>query len=335
MDAAMMAPSPWLLAAGVTVDALLGDPVCRWHPVRLIGGSIRFWEQRLRDAGLDGRGGGVLLCAAVSLQWLGIALGILLLLRAIHAALGWIFHAYAVYSLLALRDLLDHAAAVGRAADAGDLEGARRAVARLVGRDADRMDLAGCRRAAIESLAENFTDGVLSPIFWYALAGLPGLVLFKAASTLDSMVGYRTPRYLRFGWCSARWDDAMNWIPARLSPLLLAVAAALAGSGRPMQALRIAWRDHGMVPGPNSGWSEAAMAGALGRRLIGPIYAAGRLVTDVWIGEREAAPAGETGEDLWRARRIVAAAGALAAAGAIGVLAAVRGGLLPCGRGLC
>lgn len=320
MEIYLIAPSSWMLGAGLAADAVLGDPEYGWHPVRRFGVSIAFWERWLRRCRLDGYSGGALLCIAVSLQWLVILLGILWALTEISRVWAVMFHVYLVYSLMALRDLLDHASAVGRAADAGDLAGARRAVSRLVGRNVDRMDMAACRRSAVESLAENFTDGVLSPIFWYALAGLPGLILFKIASTLDSMVGYRTSRYLRFGWCGARWDDVMNWIPARLSPILLAAAAVLVPGAHPRQAMRIAWRDHALVPGPNAGWSEAAMAGALDRRLIGPIYAGGRLVTDLWIGDPKAAPAGESADDLRNALRLAALASVLAAVIAIGLL---------------
>ncbi|MCS7044203.1 MAG: adenosylcobinamide-phosphate synthase CbiB [Bryobacterales bacterium] len=317
MEDVLIAPSPWLLAAGLAADVLLGDPVYRWHPVRLIGRSITRWEGILRAAGLDGRTGGVVLCFMAAGQWLAAMLLLLWLSAAVHKALALAVHLYLVYSMMALGDLLEHVGEVGRNAERGDLDGARQAVARLVGRDVDRMDLAACRRAAIESLAENFTDGVLSPIFWYWLAGLPGMVIFKVSSTLDSMVGYRTPRYLHFGWCAARWDDAMNYVPARLSALLVAAAAALLPSCSARKALGIALRDHGLVPGPNSGWSEAAVAGAIGRRLAGPIFAQGRLVNDMWIGAVGDSPAGEGG-DLRNAQRVVAVASLLAALAAIG-----------------
>jgi adenosylcobinamide-phosphate synthase len=181
------------------------------------------------------------------------------------------------------------------------------------------MDGAACTRAAIESLSENLTDGFVSPVFWYALGGLPGLVLFKVVSTMDSMVGYKTERYFRFGWCGARTDDLMNWIPARITWLLLSVAAwVLPGySGR--KSLMVGWRQHGIVPGPNSGWSEAATAGALERRLIGPIWAGGQLVTDVWLGDADDVPAGEP-RDFHRAAVLITATGVLAVAIAIGIL---------------
>jgi adenosylcobinamide-phosphate synthase len=126
---------------------------------------------------------------------------------------------------LALHDLLRHAWAVESAARRDDLDGARAAISRLAGRDTDRIDIAACRRAAIESLSENLTDGFVSPLAWYVVLGLPGLLLFKVASTMDSMVGYKTPRYLKFGWCGARLDDVMNFIHARLTWLLLAFVA--------------------------------------------------------------------------------------------------------------
>ena len=130
---------------------------------------------------------------------------------------AWLVHAFLLYSLLALGDLLHHVRRIESAVRAGDLPGARLAVSALVGRDTDRMDGGACRRAAVESLSENLTDGFVSPVFWYVLAGLPGLVIFKVVSTMDSMVGYKTPRYLRFGWCGARLDDVMNFVPARVT----------------------------------------------------------------------------------------------------------------------
>src|SRR5204863_1573014 len=126
-----------------------------------------------------------------------------------------------------------------------------------------RMDGAACRRAAVESLGENLTDGFTSALFWYVLAGVPGLVLFKVVSTMDSMVGFKTPRYLRFGWCGARLDDVMNFVPARLTWLLLAATAAFVPDCSSATAFRIGLRQHAILPSPNSGWSEAAAAGAI------------------------------------------------------------------------
>ncbi len=225
-------------------------------------GLSRIWKRCFEGPGLLGYAGGILLFVMLSILWAGGTSALIIWLPNTIRIAAEIF---VIFSLLALRDLLRHGWNVERAADRGDLEGARIAIAKLVGRDTARMDLAACRRAAIESISENLTDGFISPIFWYAIAGLPGLVLFKVVSTMDSMVGYKTPRYLRFGWCGARTDDLMNWVPARLTWLLLsAVASALPGySGR--KSMRVGWRQHAIVPGPNSGWSEAAAAGAIER----------------------------------------------------------------------
>jgi adenosylcobinamide-phosphate synthase len=183
------------------------------------------------------------------------------------------------------------------------------------------MDIAACRRAAIESTSENLTDGFVSPLAWYVALGLPGIVFFKVVSTMDSMVGYKTPQYLEFGWCGARLDDVMNFLPARLTWLLLAFLAILIPGCSSRKALQVGWRQHAVLPGPNSGWSEAATAGAIQRRLIGPIWANGTLVTDVWIGDPADPPAGE-GSDVLRASILVGATGMLAAAFAVAISAA-------------
>ena len=229
---------------------------------------------------------------------------------------------FLAYSCLALRDLLKHSWAVEKAARAGDLNGARVAIARLVGRDTDRMDIAACRRAAIESLSENLTDGFTSPIAWYLVAGLPGLVLFKVVSTMDSMVGNKTPRYLKFGWCGARLDDVMNFIPARFTWILISIVAVFMPGCSAAKALRIGWTQHAILPGPNSGWSEAATAGGIQRKLIGPIWMGGGLVTDVWVGDAGDSPAGEDSADVWRASVLVCATGLVLAAVAVGIVAA-------------
>ncbi len=323
MDLSPLLPRADLLAAAAALDWALGDPVYRWHPVRLMGASLAWCERGLRAAGADGRVGGCLLFVVLGALWVG---GLSLALSGagrLHPAVATAAHLFLLYSLLALGDLLAHGAAVDRAATRGDLPAARRAVARLVGRDVDRMDAAACRRAAVESLAENLVDGVVSPIAWYAVLGVPGLVLCKVVSTMDSMVGYRTPRYLRFGWCGARLDDLMQAAPARATCLLIALAAgALPGcSGR--GALMTGWRQHAVVPGPNPGWSEAAMAGAIARRLAGPIRLGGRLVTQIWLGDPAAAPAGAA-VDYRRARAIVRLVAALALAAAVGGIALAR-----------
>ena len=321
MDLNSLAPRADLLAAAVLLDLLVGDPVYRWHPIRLIGASLTGIENRLRTAGADGRGGGCILFVGLAVVWVGGAAAAVAGLSRAHPAAGVLAHLFLLYSLIALGDLLAHADDVDAAVRAGDLAAARAAAGRLVGRDTAPMDGPACRRAAIESLGESLVDGVIAPLFWYAAGGVPGIVAFKVISTMDSMVGYRNARYRRFGWCGARLDDAANLLPARIGWILIAIAAAAVPGASGRGALRRGWRQHGVVPGPNAGWSEAALAGAIRRRLVGPIHAGGRLVTDVWIGDPEA-PAAGTAVDYTRARRTVVLAAGLAAGGAATLLAA-------------
>ena len=278
-------PRPEILLIAVAADLAIGDPVYPLHPVRIIGTLLTYLEAGLRRAGANGYGGGILLFIALATASLALVGAIVLGAAKVSPAIGWLAHIFFVYSFLALGDLIRHVWRVERASAAGDLDAARSRIAALVGRDVDRMDIAACRRAAIESLSENLTDGFTSPLLWYAIAGLPGLALFKVVSTMDSMVGYKTPRYLRFGWCGARLDDLMNYVPARLTWLLIALVAALLPSCSGGKAFRIGLQQHGVLLGPNSGWSEAATAGGIERRLVGPIWAHGALVTDIWIGD--------------------------------------------------
>jgi adenosylcobinamide-phosphate synthase len=315
----LLAPTPAALIAAVAADLAVGDPVYAWHPVRLLGRALTWIEGRLRAAGLDGYGGGVLLFIALATVSLGIVSGVLVAASAGPSWLAWLVHIFLLYSLLALGDLLHHVWRIERAVGDDDLPRARRGVGQLVGRDTGGMDAGACRRAAVESLSENLTDGFVSPLFWYVVAGLPGIVVFKVVSTMDSMVGYRTPRYLRFGWCGARLDDLMNYLPARMTWLVIAAIAAVlpAFSGR--KAWRVGLDQHGLLLGPNSGWSEAATAGALERKIVGPIWLNGLLVTDLWIGDATDPPL-ETGGDVTRAVVLTVLSGLAVAGLAVSVL---------------
>ncbi len=315
-----LAPDAVLLGVAVAADLAIGDPSYPAHPVRLMGRALSAIERGLRRAGVDGYGGGIVLFLVLGGFWVGIAGAVVLGAALVRPGLARVVHLFLLYSLLALGDLVRHAGRVERALRRADLPAARTAVSCLVGRDTDHMDEGACRRAAIESLSENLTDGFISPIFWYVIAGLPGIVLFKVVSTMDSMVGYKTPPYLHFGWCGARLDDLMNWVPARLTWLLLALTAVLVPGCSVLSALRVGWTQHGILPSPNSGWSEAATAGAIQRRLVGPIWMQGRLVTDVWLGD-PAFPPTETAADYRRATALVVGCGVLASAMAIAVLA--------------
>jgi adenosylcobinamide-phosphate synthase len=316
VELTLLRPNPFLLAGAVVLDLAIGDPVYPLHPIRLMGATLSWLESRLRRLGADGYGGGIALFLLLSVIWVGGSSAALFGLQKSNHIAALVFHLFLAYSCLALHDLVRHAWAVESAARRDDLEGARTAISRLVGRDTDRMDIAACRRAAVESMSENLTDGFVSPIAWYVVAGLPGLVLFKVVSTMDSMVGYKTPRYLKFGWCGARLDDVMNFIPARLTWILLSFLSLFIPGCSAVKAFRVGWQQHATLPGPNSGWSEAATAGSIQRKLLGEIWAKGVLVTDVWLGDPGDQPAGvET--DVPRATTLIVATGIVAAAIAV------------------
>lgn len=303
-----LAAHPVALLVAVAADLAIGDPVYRLHPVRLVGAALTALESLLRRVGADGYGGGVALFVLLAGLSLAVSAGaVAVASMAGGPAAAWAVHGFLLYSLLALGDLLRHVWRVEQGVT-GSLDAGRAAITHLVGRDTHRMDAAACRRAAVESLSENLTDGFTSAVLWYAVGGLPGLVVFKVVSTMDSMVGYRTERYLRFGWCGARLDDVMNFVPARLTWLLLAMASLVIPGCSARKAFRVGLTQHAVLPGPNSGWSEAATAGGVQRRLVGPIWMRDELVTDVWIGAAEDPPLA-TREDLVRAMRLVTLAG--------------------------
>src|SRR5580698_4166422 len=183
---------------------------------------------------------------------------------------GLIAVAVVASTLIAQRSLYQHVADVATALEQGGVIAGRAAVAKIVGRDTGALDAAGVARAAIESLAENFSDAVVAPVFWMAIAGLPGAALYKAINTADSMIGHRTPRHEAFGWASARLDDLVNLPGSRLAALWLLLAACLLPGASPRGAWRVVWRDAGKHRSPNAGWPEGALAGALGLKLNGP-----------------------------------------------------------------
>jgi adenosylcobinamide-phosphate synthase len=323
VELSILRPSAALLAAAVLLDLLVGDPVYAAHPVRLMGWSLTQLEKLLRALKLDGYAGGVLLFFLLAGLWCGGLSLLVLALNRWNPLAGIALQVFLLYSLIALRDLLSHGRAVELAARRGNLPDTHCEISKLVGRDTEHMDFAACRRAAIESLSENLNDGFVSPIFWYAVAGLPGIVLFKVVSTMDSMVGYKTPAYLRFGWCGARLDDIMNWLPARITWLMIALCAAVLPGYSGAKALRVGWQQHALIPGPNSGWSEAAAAGAIQRRLIGQIWRQGKLVTDLWLGDASDPPAGGNA-DIHRTSVLVTATGLFATALAVFAIAAIH-----------
>ncbi|PPJ46516.1 cobalamin biosynthesis protein [Rhizobium sp. KAs_5_22] len=283
----------WILAAlfgALVLDRIVGDPPALWarlpHPVVLFGHGIAFFDRRLnRDtlAPVTRRRNG--LVAIVLLLALSVAVGLFLsgLFRAF-GVVGFALELLVVAVFLAQKSLGDHVAAVALGLRTDGLEGGRRAVSLIVGRDPQALDEPGVCRAAIESLAENFADGVVAPAFWYALAGLPGILAYKMLNTADSMIGHRSDKYRDFGWASARLDDLANWPAARLSSLLIAAATwALQGAAAARRSLSVTLRDSGLHRSPNSGWPEAAMAGALDIQLTGPRIYGGERVSEPMI----------------------------------------------------
>jgi adenosylcobinamide-phosphate synthase len=299
-----------LLLFGLTIDALFGDLPAVFayvpHPVVLAGRAIGFFERKLNRASRSDRSRrerGIITVIALVGMAAAIGVGIDWLCRG--TVLGALVEALVIGILLAQRGLYEHVAVVALALEHGGLAAGREAVRHIVGRDPLRLDAHGVARAAIESLAENFSDGVVAPVFWYLLFGLPGLLAYKMANTLDSMIGHRTLRYRAFGWASARFDDVLNFLPARISGFLLVAAAMFASDGNAGRALATMLRDAKKHHSPNAGWPEAAMAGALGLALAGPRDYAEERVEDPWIGSGTllARPA-----DIARALRLYAAA---------------------------
>lgn len=301
-----------VLLGALALDAVIGDPDVLWrrwpHPVVWIGRLIAWGDHALNRPGWSEPArrlaGAAALAALVALA-LGAGWAVEAGLRRMPG--GPILAALAASVLLAQRSLHDHVARVRDAFGTGGLPAARVAVSMIVGRDPDSLDEGGVARAAIESAAENFSDGVVAPAFWFACLGLPGLIAYKAVNTADSMVGHLSERHRAFGWASARFDDLVNLVPARLSGLLVALAAPASG-GHPVAAWRVTMRDARLHRSPNAGWPEAAMAGSLGIALAGPrLYASGH-VDDPYLN-REGR--GATPGDITRALRVMVGAAVL------------------------
>ncbi len=305
------------LLLGYAADALLGDPR-RGHPVAAFGRLAQACERATYG---DSRSRG----AAYALVLVG---GAAALGRSAHrAARGstvaqTMLTAAAAWTVLGGRSLLAEADAMRSLLDDGDVPGARARLSHLCSREATGLGSDELARAAVESVAENTSDAVVAPLVWGAVAGVPGLLAYRAVNTLDAMVGYRTPRYLRFGWAAARLDDAANWLPAGVTAGLTVLAAPLVG-GDPRTAWAVWRRDAAAHPSPNAGRVEAAFAGALGARLGGPSTYAGRLEDRGVLGDGRSAGV----RDLPRAARLSRVVGAASAVlTASSVLAASRAG---------
>lgn len=296
-------PFSAMVLIGLGLDLAIGWPAWLYarigHPVTWIGGLIDALERRLNN---DTIFRGAVLVLGVVLAATLPALAVQVLLPA--GPLGWILGGVLTWPLIAAHSLDEHVARVAQPLTEGDLDGAREAVSMIVGRDPNALAEPGIARAAMESLAENTSDGVVAPIFWGVLAGLPGIAAYKAINTLDSMIGHRNARYERFGKVAARLDDLVNLIPARLTGLLFSLV-----SGRFWASVRVMLRDARFHRSPNAGWPESAVAGALGVRLSGPRAYGDAVSDEPWLNPGAADP---TPEDLHRAlslyRRLVVVA---------------------------
>lgn len=286
-------PTAVILAIALLLDAVIGDP--RWlykivpHPVVLIGRPIGFLDRRLNRDSRTPRDRMIRGLITVALVVGGsILIGKVLHALLSHGATGWIIEAILVSVLLAGRSLHDHVHRVGKALRKDGLKGGQREIAHIVSRDPHSLDRHGVVRSAIESLAENFSDGVMAPALFYLFFGLPGLLAYKAINTLDSMIGYKTERHQHFGFVAAKLDDIANWIPARVSGGLICLAACFTPTAYPLEALRTMAREAKNHKSPNAGWPEAALAGALNIALGGPRSYPGGQVVGVWIGQGRA-----------------------------------------------
>lgn len=296
-----------LVVAALLLDGLIGDPPVLWrtlrHPVVAMGAAIDALRRHLNrpDEAFEANRlrGAFALLAVVALS---AGAGFAVEWAAWKTPVGPLFIAVAAAILIAQKSLYQHVARVRDGLNEQGLAGGRQALGQIVGRRTENLDQPGIVRAAIESLAENFADGVVAPAFWFALLGLPGLAAYKAINTADSMIGHTSAELRSFGWAAARLDDLVNWIPARLAALLLTLAAPLVGGSVPA-TMKVVVDDARRHRSPNAGWPEAAAAGALGIALAGPRqYREGR-VEDPFLnatGRLDAVPA-----DIQRALRLL------------------------------
>jgi adenosylcobinamide-phosphate synthase len=268
------------MAIALLIDAAFGWPDALYrrigHPVTWLGALITALEARLNQPTMARRRTGVLTCAATVAAAAVPALGIAALVPA--GPMGAVLLGLCAWPLVAARAMYTHVAAVAAPLQAGDVAGARHAVSMIVGRDPAALDPPAIARAALESLGENTSDGIIAPLFWGAILGLPGIAAYKAINTLDSMIGHKTPRYMDFGWFSARLDDWVNLIPARLTGALFVLVGP-----NPKRAWAVMQRDARAHRSPNAGWPESALAGALDIRLSGPRIYENAITHEPWL----------------------------------------------------
>ncbi len=277
------------LLAAFGLDLILGDPPHWPHPVRWMGRLVEMTERVLYkgdDAPVKQRFRGMLFWFVNVSAVAGTVAGILAALSWIHRGLAELISLWIAYTALATRSLYDESNAVARALEAGRLHEARQLLARIVSRQTDHLDEEGIWKALLETVSENFSDGVVAPLFYLALGGPLGAMVYKAVSTMDSMVGYKNDRYRHFGWWAARADDVLNWVPARVSALLLLGAGGLSGLEW-KRGWKVMRRDARKTSSPNAGFPEAAAAGLLGVQLGGPGVYFGRVVMKPVLGDSD------------------------------------------------
>lgn len=276
------------LLLGFFIDLFLGDPRWLYHPVRIIGKGISFFEKHLRnlfpktEKG-EGKAGLMLVILICLLSGL-IPFSILYIAYKIHTAIGIVIETFFCYQMLAVKSLKQESMKVYKELKNGDLEGARHAVAMIVGRDTNALDEKGITKAAVETVAENTSDGIIAPLFYMAIGGPVLMFLYKGINTMDSMVGYKNEKYINFGKYAAKLDDIVNYVPARISAWLMIIAAYFLGlDGK--NAKKIFLRDRYNHASPNSAQTEAVMAGALNIQLAGNAYYFGKLYEKPTIGD--------------------------------------------------
>jgi adenosylcobinamide-phosphate synthase len=317
--------NPTILLLALLIDAAVGDPDWLYraipHPAVLAGRVIDWVDQglnNLADSPAMRRFWGIV--AVAFLVVTALAIGWLIEAALAYIPLGWLIEAVLMSTLIAQNSLYRSVDAVAAGLDQAGLAGGRDAVEHIVGRDPETLDEPGVARAAIESLAENLSDGVTAPLFWGLLLGLPGMLAYKIANTADSMIGHRTSRHEHFGWAAARLDDLLNLVPARLAGAILCGAAFLLSRTDGRSAWQVMWRDARKHHSPNAGWPEAAMAGALGLALAGPRVYGGEPVDDAWIGGGGRTDA--TSADIRRGLKLYVIACAIQA-GIVAIVAAI------------
>ncbi|PLX98121.1 MAG: cobalamin biosynthesis protein CobD [Desulfuromonas sp.] len=274
----------WLLLAAFALDLLVGDPRFMHHPVIYIGTLIN-WLELLLASMLDNRKlAGFLLCGSVVAVTGGLTWLVLLVALRLHPVIHGLISLYLAYTTIALRQLHIESREVVHLVERGQLDAARRSLSLIVGRDTAKLDEEQILQACIETVSENTSDGVIAPLFYLFLGGPVLAMIYKAANTLDSMVGYRDDRYREMGWVSARFDDLLNLVPARLTGLLM-VIASFPLALNPWAALKVMLRDARKTSSPNAGYPEAAAAGALGIQLGGPARYFGEMVEKPFLGD--------------------------------------------------